>query len=190
MAGGVRGTSGGTGMGIRVYEDCRGCHRTTRLNPAESESAGYGFCESCKQRASSDPMHWLKPQLQELAVDMGRNFFCKECEDAGYFGFLNPDGWLAGEIGDCRWLQWLIKRECPKCHGDPQSQLPPRPKAPQIVAAIAELQSMAAGLKEAVKTLGNDYSYSYAANLPPDHPINMRSGMKLKVENGMTVPEL
>lgn len=57
-------------------------------------------------------------------------FMCCECGDAGYLGFINPHGWLAGEIGDCRWLQWLIKRECPKCRGEPQSQIPPRPPPP------------------------------------------------------------
>jgi len=52
---------------------------------------------------------------------------CSECFDEGYLGFLNPDGWIAGEIGDCWPFRLMIRRECPKCHGDPKSQLPPRP---------------------------------------------------------------
>lgn len=51
---------------------------------------------------------------------------CGKCNDVGYLGFLNPDGFLAGEI---RWtfLEFLIKRPCPKCDGKPETQLPPRP---------------------------------------------------------------
>ncbi len=55
---------------------------------------------------------------------------CSECNDIGHLGFINPHGWLAGEIGDNWPFRLMIKRECPKCHGDPASQLPPRPNYP------------------------------------------------------------
>lgn len=102
----------GTGcvMGVCYRGDCRKCHRFSELAGPNRDQA---FCGRCVNR--------------EAMQIMGRNYFCTSCNDFGHHGFLDPDGWLAGEIGDCHWLQWLIKRECPKCHGDPASQLPTRP---------------------------------------------------------------
>jgi hypothetical protein len=73
---------------------------------------------------------------------MGRTNFCNTCCDAGYLGFLNPDGWLAGEIGDNWPFRLMIRRECPECHGNPQSmrsgssRVPNSPAPPPVSRGI------------------------------------------------------
>ncbi len=158
-------------MGIRITGDCDGCHRFSVLHegePLESDEELYKvrLCAKCKSVAINAPLAWMKPAVQKAAIAMGRSFMCSECGDAGHFGFLDPEGWLAGEIGDCWPFCLMIKRTCPKCDGDPQSQLPPRPnppgnyfdhgirgtrehRRPELAAAISELQSLGATLKDA-----------------------------------------
>lgn len=65
------------------------------------------------------------PPLHFREGFMPRNYFCDRCNDRGHVGFFNPFGWLAGEF---RWtfLEFLIRRECPKCLGDPNSLMPPQ----------------------------------------------------------------
>lgn len=71
---------------------------------------------------------------------------CKMCNGLGYAGFFEPDGWVAAEIGDCSWLQWLIKRPCKYCHGTipmvceypkpPPPPPPPPKKDPDPIAIV------------------------------------------------------
>lgn len=62
---------------------------------------------------------------------MGRTFMCTECGDYGTIGLFNPDGWIAEILADF-FIERFNERECPKCHGDPISQLPLRPSPPPI----------------------------------------------------------